>query len=504
MKNFFSWLNYSKTTPNAEDNGAGPLFRMEEKTPRAQPPKDTDAASRAKSEFLANISHELRTPLNGVFSMLQLLQQSSLSGQQAEWTQTALHSANALLRILSDLIDLAQLEHARITLRLQPVDLKELVREVAEMFSFEVTRKKLRLTLHLGSSLPPQVMADRIRLRQVLLNIIGNSVKFTSSGWVHVECYAFPSNYAQVKHIVFEVQDSGIGMPEDFLRYFFEPFALNDGSNTRPYPGAGLGLSIVTKLVKMMNGTICVDSQPAMGTNFSFSIPCEIPPDMPAPEDSINQVIAWSPAGQTAQIPYSWPERIKIGPASDIDPLPEFTPGPDSGEDANARELARALNILLVEDDCVSQFALLSILKKEGHSAVAVNNGMEAVKALTRRPEGRPYYDCLITDIQMPVMDGLELVSHIRKQDLQSVGQWDNLKEVEACGENGENSGRAKAEVFPPDDFPVVALTAHALEGDEERFIAQGIDYYLTKPINLKQLRQVLKSVSARVYKNGL
>lgn len=371
------------------------------------------AANIAKSEFLANISHEVRTPLNGVLGMLQLLETSGLSEEYAGHVATALSCGRGLVRILSDILDFSLLDAGRLALRSEVCDLRALVADVLEVFSVESARKGLRLAAALAPKTPQVVLTDPARLRQILFNVVGNAVKFTETGSVRLEV-ALASQRGREAHLLFTVTDSGIGIPEDKLDAIFEPFTQIDGSLTRKYGGTGLGLGIVKRLIGLLGGVIAVDSLPGRGTEFAFSVRCRL-----------------ADTAVEAAVPVR--------------------------ERTSCRE--GVVRVLVVEDEAINRLATVSMLRKLGFAAEAVEDGDEALNVLARQ-----HFDVVLMDIQMPRLSGDEATRRIRR---------------------GERAG-----IDP--DIPVIALTAHAMAGDRERCLACGMDDYLSKPVDIAALGQAV------------
>jgi PAS domain S-box-containing protein len=399
--------------------------------------EEAEAASRAKNEFLANVSHELRTPLNGMLGMLQVLQQSSLTPEQMEWVTTANYSGRSLLRIISDILDFSRIEADRLELVPQLFDFSATVRSALGMFTHQAKRKNIDFSLYLDPNIPQLLMGDDARVRQIFFNLVGNAFKFTREGSIFVDCTLLPHCKKGFHCIYLAVRDTGIGIPDDKLGDIFHAFTQLDSSSTRRFSGTGLGLTIVQRLVKMMNGDITVESMPGQGTTVHCSLPFAVP-----------------------------------GIVED-----RKTPPPPPRE-------ALPLKLLVVEDDPVSQFTLRILLKKAGYDCVCVGDGRQALEVLLLQA-----FDCIITDIQMPVMDGMEMTRRIRER---------NTADIEPSAEAASVLGLAswKHRLTIPRDIPIIVLTAYAMAGDKERFLGMGVDYYLTKPVIATELSALLSQVS--------
>ncbi len=375
-----------------------------------------EESNRAKSEFLATMSHEIRTPLNGVMGMLQLAAGEELSPEVKGYLDTALRSSRNLLRVLSDILDLSRIEAGALPIEAEAFDLESVLTPVVEAFRPEARTKGLALDLAVDAATPARMVGDAGRIRQVLFNLVANAVKYCEAGFVRVEAYplarfARPGTVAL--HLV--VADSGPGIPDEQLRRAFEPFSQVDGSSTRRHGGAGLGLAIVRRLVGLMQGTLAYCSEPGRGTEAHLTL--------------------WLPLSS---------RRLR--------PEPGRTESP---------ERVQGARVLVVEDEPVNRMAVTLILKKLGMSPTAAENGQAALLAL-----GRQEFDCVLMDIQMPGMDGLEVTRHIRA---------------------------AKPGTWSP-SIPVLALTAHAMKGDQERFLAAGMDGYIAKPVDMEELRRAIEA----------
>ncbi|MCM0754530.1 PAS domain S-box protein [Desulfovibrio aminophilus] len=373
-----------------------------------------EAANRAKSEFLAIMSHEIRTPLNGIMGMLQLLRESPQAAERDTWTGTALAAARHLNQILSDVLDLSSIESGRWTPQETPFSLEAVVRPVLGSFAEAARNKGVALAADLDPRLDGHFLGDPGRIRQILFNLVGNALKYTDQGEIRVQAYPLPvppPSGGVNLHLV--VADTGIGIPDDKLREIFEPFTQVENAYTRRQGGAGLGLTIVRRLVERLGGALALCSEPGRGTEAHLTLPLlpAEPAEHPAP-----------------------------GPGTDAAP-------------------ARKLKILLVEDERVNRLATRRMLERLGHQAAEASDGAEALDILSRED-----FDAVLMDIQMPGMDGLEATRRLRADA--SLG------------------ARARA--------PVIALTAHTLSGDRERFLDAGMDGYLSKPTELDALKAEL------------
>ena len=369
------------------------------------------AASNAKSEFLANMSHELRTPMNGVIGMIDLAMEGQLSSEQRERLDTAQQCAYSLLSLLNDILDLSKIEAGRMSLESIPFDLSAMVQECVRSHHALAAQKGVDLRCVISSSVPPMVLGDPLRMRQILANLLSNAVKFTEHGFIRVRLNAVAAAGELKLHL--EVQDSGTGIDPEKLPYIFDKFTQADGSISRKYGGTGLGLAITKKLAEMYDGGISVQSERGSGTTFSVDLKCGVP------------------AENTASL----------------------RPQAETGAPA---PLAVAARILVVEDNHVNQKVVVAVLRKRGFTLELANDGREALAKLENGE-----FDLVLMDVQMPVLDGLEATRLIRQNE-----RWRSL--------------------------PIIAMTAHAMNGDRERCLEAGMSGYISKPVHPSHLLQTI------------
>jgi len=322
-----------------------------------------EEASRAKSVFLANTSHEIRTPINAVMGMAQALQEEDLSPRVADQVETVLRASEFLSEIIDDLLDLSKIEAGQMELMSLPFDLFEVLEGAISTLASRVADKGIELRVHIDASVPQAAVGDRVRLRQVLLNLIGNLVKFTQKGSVNVYLRAQASG-EQIE-LFFEVHDTGIGIPSHRQHAIFDPFAQADSTITRTHGGTGPGLSISKRLVEMMDGAIEVHSEAGIGSKFRFHIRVQ-------PGKLGEQVVKETPAVETEAAP---------------------------------------MRILLVKDNALNRKVAHALLRKDAHSIVEAENGAIAVDLMGQDPS----YDLILMDLQMPVMDGVTATVRIRE-----------------------------------------------------------------------------------------
>lgn len=407
-------------------------------------------ANQVKDEFLANVSHELRTPLNGLLSMMQLMEYMPLSDEQREYIRAANLSGHALLRIISDILDYSRMAHGKMELSNEVFDLKQTIQSTLSLFRGEAEQKQLRFTTTLDNQIPQKLMGDDARVRQIVFNLVGNALKFTETGGITIACRLLGIDEQDRKvRVLLIVQDTGIGIPREQQVRIFEAFTQVDSSSTRKYAGTGLGLGIVKQLVNLMNGAVRLESEIGKGT----SIFCELEFEQPA------------------LAPQNLASATKV---EDEENVP--------------------LDILVAEDDSVSRFAINSFLKRLGHRAVCVDNGSEAIGALKLYP-----FHCLLTDIQMPDMDGMELAARIRENKVDGIFASDATRTLvqkvfpdAALAERPIDSGIA-----------IIAVSAHAMAGDRERFLKRGMDDYISKPVVAEELAATLNRQVPKLMKKG-
>lgn len=400
----------------------GDAIEMDRK--RAQ----AEAANSAKSEFLANMSHEIRTPMNAIIGFADLLTDDSLNEKKRkDYVDTIRRNGKHLLSVINDILDLSKVEAGKMEVEQIDTELSTVVGEVGELMRGRAEAKGLELNVQCDEDLPAVIKTDTVRLRQVLINLIGNAVKFTEQGSVQVWVSQQPGKEQDTAEISFDVIDTGIGIRDEALANLFKPFSQADESMSRRFGGTGLGLTICQRFVEMLGGDIHAESVLGEGSRFRFTIMARVVDACPTGSGN-------NASNQTGE---------HAGPAVDID-------APLSGR------------VLLAEDGPDNQRLIQFHLKKMGLETELAENGKVAVEfALTEQKKGTPY-DVILMDMQMPVMDGYTAAQTLR------------------------NAG-----------YPglIIALTAHAMQGDRERCLSYGCNEYTTKPIDKVQLKKLLASL---------
>jgi nitrogen fixation negative regulator NifL len=396
--------------------------------------RDAETASKTKSQFLANMSHEIRTPMNAIIGMTHLAMHTRENDKRQRFLHTVQQSAESLLGLLNDILDFSKMEAGQLQLSLAPFSARRLLDDVLATMNTPAEEKGLSLTAHLAQDLPDCLVGDDLRLRQILLNLVGNAVKFTAAGSVTITLnLEAMEETGPTVHVHFAVADTGIGIPPEKLSLIFDSFEQADTSYARQYGGTGLGLSICKQLIALMGGKIWVESRPTSGSIFHCVVPlarCE-------------------------------------GAAV-----------PDQPDRAAPPELA-GLRILVVDDNEVNR-DVASMLLEEWHAVTTAGNGLEALQALANAP-----FDIVLMDVQMPVMDGLKATAIIR------TAEQGRLLAMELPG---QLRGRLEKNLAGG-HLAIVAMTAHAMGGDREMCLHSGMDAYITKPFQPDQLLAVLASL---------
>ncbi len=375
-----------------------------------------DAANKAKSEFLANMSHEIRTPLNGILGMIQLMQTTALDEEQKEYVDMAHKSTKRLNRLLTDILDLSRIEVGQIEIREDVFDPGEVLESIGDIFVHAAQKNNDKIKAVMDENIPERLVGDSTRLTEILFNLVGNACKYTKDGHIGVELTEINNSGEDISRLLFTVSDNGPGIPDEKISQVFETFTQANNTVSpfaRQYEGAGLGLALVKRLVKLMGGNVAIDSEPGKGTTVYVNLPFKI-----CRNDEIR----------------------------------------DDRQIESGDEVGPAKRILLVDDDKISSLHGQRVLEKTGYYVEVAENGRDALDKLSRND-----FDCVLMDIQMPIIDGVEATKRIRSS------------------------------TYGFSNVPVIALTAYAMTGDREDFIQAGMNDYISKPIDRKDLVEVLK-----------
>jgi signal transduction histidine kinase/CheY-like chemotaxis protein len=420
-----------------------------------------EVADKSKSEFLAVMSHEIRTPLNGVIGFTTLLHDSPLNESQREYVDTIRRSGETLLALINDILDFSKIEAGRVELEQAPLRLADVVENVLHINRHTASVKGLAMGMTIDPRVPATVLGDSSRLQQILINLVGNAVKFTGSGSVRIQVDLAGIEHQEGRRMLrtrFSVIDTGIGIAPEHLARLFKPFSQADSSTTRKFGGTGLGLAISKRLCALMGGDIVVESEPGQGSRFIFTVLLQ---PNPAEDSSSSTPDGKRSPGETVAL--DKPPPAPAPPPANTSAAPLSPAAVQPAPSATATPATHSLSILVAEDNMVNQRVIKLLLRKLGYEAEFAPNGHEAVEAYLARQ-----HDLILMDVQMPVLDGYGATREIRRREKTAPGG----QHVHIC-----------------------ALTADALKGDREKCIGAGMDDYLTKPITPQKISELLARV---------
>lgn len=393
---------------------------------------EAEAANRAKSDFLAKMSHEIRTPMNGVLGMAEMLESSSLDDQQKLYAKTISASGTSLLAIINDILDLSKIEAGRLSFENEPIELKGFIDQINMLFQTSAKQKQLDFLVSYDEDLPAEVIGDAGRIRQILINLIGNALKFTHEGHIKIKVGGGANN--TIADLEFTVEDTGIGVPADKVEDIFNKFEQVETSTTRRFEGAGLGLSISRQLAHTMGGELTMQSVQNEGCSFTFKVSLPIAQLKSRPDDTATDSLTTAADDALA--------------TSDADSQNAAQSAPDR------------IRLLVAEDNEVNRLVLKAMIDPQQYDVVFAVNGLEAVNAYKAAS-----FDLVLMDISMPVMDGHVATREIRKFEI----------EADAARK------------------PIICVTAHAFEDQREKSLANDMDDYLSKPVSKTQIDAALK-----------